>query len=340
MMALVHHQPPVHGGQLGIDLARRVGRDIESAFDAIAAALRDALSRPVDAARGILGRKQPAEAADVALIAKARARCQHTDEQWREGRADPRNRAQRIRGVQALIKHLNPPLEISDVAIKEAHQLDFLPDLNLQCVEIDLLFMEGDGIARRLFQRFDQLLHKRSAVGMVSSGVPGDESRENVAPGLENALRIEELAQQRQRQARHGIRERRFQRWAGPADKIEHAPARGADGVLVTMPLLGKPLQRMMVGRRDVNRIETRSTEIRDRAQNMGVDVVRLGMLAQVLAQCLDPLPIDPDHLDAGALQLRGDRKPRPFRRAPSRLQWAYRGARHPRLWQRKFVDP
>jgi hypothetical protein len=46
MMALPGHQPEVDLGQIGIDLASRVGGNHEGALDAIVSALRDSLPRP------------------------------------------------------------------------------------------------------------------------------------------------------------------------------------------------------------------------------------------------------------------------------------------------------
>src|SRR5512144_595686 len=76
---------------------------------------------------------------------------------------------------------------------------------------------------------------------------------------------------------------------AGHAQRIKSSKRRLLQqiGVLIARALPGQALQRVLLGRRRVDRIKRWPAEARHGAEDMGIAVVGPGMLAQVTAQRL-----------------------------------------------------
>ena len=101
-----------------------------------------------------------------------------------------------------------------------------------------------------------------------------------------------------------------FQCGAGPADQVQKPALRCAPHVLVTVPLLAEALQGMVLWRRQVQGFEPQGADGRQGTQQVGVRQVGLGVLAEILAQSLDALSLDADHLGAGSLEPACHREP------------------------------
>lgn len=133
----------------------------------------------------------------------------------------------------------------------------------MQRLEVHPIAVQGEGCPRALLERLGEILDERAAVRMVARGVLADETNQGRVPGLEHTMRVEELGQNRQRQARRRIGQDWLQRRTGPADQVQETPARCANLFLIAVTLLGQPLQRVLVWARHVYRVEHAPTEVR-----------------------------------------------------------------------------
>lgn len=217
--------------------------------------------------------------------------------------------------MDLFIEKLTPLLQFGNVLAEQPDHLHFLANLELQCMEVEPVSMQGDRPARRLLQRLDKFVNKGTTMWVIAGGVVGDEARQSISARLEHTMGIEEVGQDCQRQARRRVGQNRLEFGAGPANQIEDSTARRADELLVTVTLLGQALECVVLRRRDMHGIQRSAAEARERAQHVSVGQISLRVLAQILAKGLDPLSFDANDTNPRSLQPLGDRKPRHPRR-------------------------
>ena len=317
VMPLMDHQAPIHLGEPRVDAPSRIGSQVQSTLEPIVAALGHFLPRALDAARRTALWEQTTKAANLTLVAEVLRRVEKREQDGRELGPDPWNGAQGVAGVQTGIELVDPTAEFPNVLVEQLELSDLLADFELQGVEIHRFPDQGEGFVGGCAQVPGEILDERSAARLVTRRMASDEPDQAPRLGRQHPARIEVLAEHGPRQSGPQIGQHGLEGRAGPADQIEQAPLAGTQTVLVALALFGETPQGMLLGAGHEDWFERGAAEVGYGPQDIGVAGVCLSIFAQVSAQRLDALPLDPDHADAGAHEPERHRKPR----HPGRLQ-------------------
>ena len=171
MMALPGHQPEVDLGQIGIDLASRVGGEHEGALDAIVSALRDSLPRSFYATTVRAAREQAAEPADVAFGPETIGAVEQAKQDGREMTTDTGDGAQDIFRLKLSVERFDLAVQFGAGGHVGVYDIDLDGYFQLQLGKVDMSPVEVAGFAGGLAQTLDEGIDKRAAVRVIAAGM-------------------------------------------------------------------------------------------------------------------------------------------------------------------------